>query len=470
MRRVLTLCLLLAPFAAAQAPIKALIFSGHNNHDWRATTPFLRKCLADTGRFDVRVIEEPAGTSAATLKGYDLLVLDYNGARLGEAAEKAMEEFVRSGKGLVVVHAASYAFGGLEVLGEAQTRTGIMEPAWPEYARMTGARWITNPRTGHGPRRAFTVKFTNREHPITRGLGESFIISDELYRGFVFEPGINVLATAFDDAKLSGTGKDEPLLWTLQYGQGRVFHTALGHDLSAMQEPGFVTTFVRGSEWATTGQVSEPKPKVRPRLLVVTGGHTYDTSFYSLFDDFDWTHAVTLDQAFRKDVSQDFDAVLLYNLENKLSEGARQNLKAYLEGGKGLVVLHHAIANLNDEEWWYRDVVGGKYRLKPEGGAPASTYEHDIKLVVKPIAKHPILAGVGEFYIQDEGYKHMWISPEVKVLLTTDHKSADRPVAWISPYPKSRVATVLLGHDRYAHQHPAFRQLVKNAVQWTAGK
>src|ERR1051326_5277365 len=102
--------------AAGAGPVRALIFSGRNNHDWRSTTPFLRKTLLDPGRFDVRVEEEPAGTGAATLAAYDVLVLDYNGARWGAASEKAVEEFVGSGKGLVVVHGASYAFGGLDVL------------------------------------------------------------------------------------------------------------------------------------------------------------------------------------------------------------------------------------------------------------------------------------------------------------------------------------------------------------------
>lgn len=467
-RGVLALCLLAAPLGAGE-PLRALIFSGRNNHEWRETTPFLRQSLLDSGRFDVRVVEEPAGATADTLAGYDVLVLDYNGPRWGAATEEAVERFVRSGKGLVAVHAASYAFGGLEVLGDAHKRTGIVEPPWPEYAKMTGARWTTTPKTGHGPRRVFTVKFSDREHPITRGLGESFPISDELYRNFAFEPGIHVLATAYDDPKFQGTGKDEPIMWTVRYGEGRVFHTALGHDLSAMREPGFVRTFVRGAQWAATGQVNEPvRQPPKPRLLVVTGGHSYDTSFYTLFGCCEWTHAVTLDAAFRKDVRDGFDALLLYNMEQKISDGARSNLRAFVESGKGVVVLHHAVANFNAWEWWYRDVMGGKYRLKPEGAAPGSTYKHDIDLVVKPAAKHPMLAGVSEFLIRDEGYKGMWISPEVNVLLTVEHPDADRPVAWVSPYKSGRVAVILLGHDHHSHVHPAFRRLVRNAVMWSA--
>ena len=52
----------------------------------------------------------------------------------------------------------------------------------------------------------------------------------------------------------------EPLIWTLKYGTGRVFQTALGHDVKAMQSPGFTVTLGRGAEWAGTGRVTIPVP------------------------------------------------------------------------------------------------------------------------------------------------------------------------------------------------------------------
>jgi len=485
----LTALFLVVPVALAQdmvpffkpGAIRVLILSGRNNHDWRTTTPFLKKVLLDSGRFDVRVEEEPAGITPATLAAYDVIVLDYNGPRCGEVAEKAVENFVKSGKGLVAVHGASYAFAGLEVLGDGHKPTGIRQPPWPAYLQMIGGYWTEGPpKTGHGQRHCFAVKLVDRNHPVTQGMKESFTISDELYHKHRMSSDARVLATAFDDPKIGGTGKDEPIIWTVNYGKGRVLYTALGHDLSAMQEPGFVSSFARGTEWAATGtvtlppDVSVPKTASQPlRLLVVTGGHSYPTTFYSLFEgaeDMRWDHVVSNHDAFKNDIRNQYDVLVLYDFSNEITETEKINLRNFVESGKGVVVLHHAIADYQDWEWWYKEVVGGKYLLQAEGGLPASTFKHDEELSVQPVVSHPITARVGSLHLWDETYKGMWISPEVKVLLKTDNPTSDGPVAWISPYPKSRVVYIELGHDEKAHLYPGYRILVQDAIHWTAGR
>jgi hypothetical protein len=485
----LAIPLLLAPSLRAQdmAPffkpgaLRALIFSGRNNHDWRSSTPFLKQLLLRSGRFDVRVVEEPRGITSETLAAYDVLVLDYNGPRWGETAEKAVEGFVKSGKGLVVIHGASYAFTGLEVLGDHHRKTGIRQPPWPEYLKMIGGYWTEEPpKTGHGQLHTFAVKFVKPQHPIAQGMGESFLATDELYHHMRMLPGASVLATAFDDPKFAGTGQDEPVLWTVNYGEGRVFQTTLGHDLAAMQESGFIATFLRGTEWAATAKVSLPPafPAYSAtgsglRLLVVTGGHDYPTSFYTLFEGaegFDWHHATSNYEAFKSDIRPRFDVLVLYDLSTEISEAERKNLVSFLESGKGMVVLHHAIADYPGWDWWSREVVGGRYLLKPEGGKPASTFLHGQELFIEPVANHPILAGIGRMHFRDETYKGMWISPQVKVLLKTDNPTSDGPLAWVSPYEKARVVYIQLGHDQTAHLHAGYQTLVRNAILWSAGK
>ena len=264
--------------------IRVLILSGQNNHDWRTTTPCLRQLLLNSGRFDVRVNEEPTGMTPATLAVYDVVVLDYNGPRWGPNAEAALADFVRSGKGLVGVHGANWAFSGLVVLGDHHVPTGIMEPPWPEYKKMIGGVWSDQPpASGHAPRHKFLVRIIDPNHPVTRGLPNSFEADDELYHNMHMADGVHVLATAYDDPNnklaqpktppvqpgkwptldMTPTGKDEPMLWTVDYGRGRTFYTTLGHDVKAQELPGFSTTFIRGVEWAATATVKEPEPPFR---------------------------------------------------------------------------------------------------------------------------------------------------------------------------------------------------------------
>jgi len=266
-----------------QGAFRALILTGQNNHDWRATTPLLRGLLLNSGRFDVRVNEEPTGMTSATLAPYDVVILNYNGPRLGRVAEKALENFVRSGKGLVGVHGANWAFSGLVVLAENSRPTDILESPWTEFKQMMGGVWSDEPpASGHAPRHKFRVKFVDRKDPITAGLPSEFEADDELYHNIHMAPNVHILATAYDDPRntpepasdtssqstapfpapgkmphldMNPTGKDEPMLWTVHYGKGRAFYTALGHDVKAMEMPGFATTFVRGVEWAASGTV-----------------------------------------------------------------------------------------------------------------------------------------------------------------------------------------------------------------------
>jgi len=453
--------------------IRALIISGRNNHDWRATTPLLRRQLIDTGRFDVRVNEEPSGMTAQTLAAYDVLILDYNGPRWGETAERAVEEFVKGGQGLVLVHGASYGFGEMELLGDRHAKTGIHEQPWPAFVSMAGGTWSA--QTGHGRRHVFTVKYTDREHPIARSLPETFVTSDELYHRMNMRPDAHVIATAFSATETGGTGRDEPILWTVAYGKGRVFQTVLGHDTAAMMEPGFAASFTRGTEWVATGTVKaafEAKKEPPIRVLVVTGGHDHAPSFYSLFDARD-DLAVTVDpqpNAFRHDLRTSYDVLVLYDMYQDVPETQRGNLRDFLESGKGVLILHHALASLNDWQWWWEDVRGGKYFLKDEPGHMASSYLHGQHLVVEPTGKHPITDGIGTMHIVDETYKHVWISPQAHILLKTDHPAADGPLMWVSPYEKSRVVYCMLGHGPEAHNHPQYRQLIYNAVRWVAGR
>lgn len=238
----------------AAEPIKALIITGDNvgAHDWKGTTAAIQEILAKpAGKFAVDVAAAPArDLTPEKLAGYDVLILNYRETAQGaedtkwsDANKKALVDAVKGGKGLVVHHFASAAFA---------------RPNWEEYEKMIAGGWRT--QGFHGPKHEFEVKKA-ADHPITDGVPEKFAHTiDELYSNSLITPGSTVIATAYcDPAKPRGTGKDEAVIWVNQYGKGRVYNNALGHDTTAMGNASYREWFRRGVAWAATGKVEAAK-------------------------------------------------------------------------------------------------------------------------------------------------------------------------------------------------------------------
>jgi type 1 glutamine amidotransferase len=76
---------------------------------------------------------------------------------------------------------------------------------------------------------------------------------------------MTILATGKDSSGKAPTDRHEPVLMTVEYGQGRVFHTTMGHGETALEGVGFILSFTRGAEWAASGRVTQAIPKDFPR-------------------------------------------------------------------------------------------------------------------------------------------------------------------------------------------------------------
>jgi type 1 glutamine amidotransferase len=217
--------------------------------------------------------------------------------------------------------------------------------------------------------------------------------------------------------------------------------------------------------------VWRPKPQQKDalRVLVVTSGHSYQPSFYSLFDYDDIAAMVVPHpQAYERDMRGRYDILVLYDMYKELPPERQKNLRDFVEAGRGVVALHHALGDYQNWPWWYEEVVGGRFVDRPPGSGPGAV--HDVDIAVTPVGDHPITRGLKPFRIWDETYKGVWISPRVNVILRTDHPTSDGPVGWIGPSTANRVAFLQLGHDRNAHLNPIYRQLVRNAMLWAAGR
>ncbi len=284
------LCAGAAPGAGGPAnpgkPIRVMILDGESGgpyHNWRLTTQVLKKELEDTGLFEVTVVTAPPSDGDFSqfkpeFDRYQAIVMNYDGPDWPQDLRTEFEQYVSGGGGLVIVHAADNAFPNWPAYNEM-----IGVGGWRNRDEHAGPHWYwqdgkmvadTSPgRAGeHGLRLPFELTTRDPDHPIMRGLPPEWLhVNDELYAN-LRGPGKNmtVLATAHSDPNNRGTGRDEPILMALRYGKGRIFHTAMGHDVFALSGVGFMTTYQRGTEWAATGRVTQKVPATFPTANTVS--------------------------------------------------------------------------------------------------------------------------------------------------------------------------------------------------------
>jgi type 1 glutamine amidotransferase len=204
-------------------------------------------------------------------KKYDVVISNFGwkAADWPKKTQKALEKYMKSGGGFVSVHAADNSF-----------------PDWLEYNKMIGIGgwgdrtekhgpyvYYTNDgelvrdtsagKAGaHGPQNVFPVTIRDVDHPITKGMPETWLTTKDECYSMLRGPAENmtVLATGKDQSGKAPTDRHEPMLMVIDYGKGRIFHTTLGHDDYSIESVGFIISFLRGTEWAATGKVTITVP------------------------------------------------------------------------------------------------------------------------------------------------------------------------------------------------------------------
>ena len=309
--RLRTLCHLLIgctlataeqPLHAVQTdPLQAMVLTGQNNHGWQVLSAHYKNILEETGLFEVDVVTSPPPGGDMTdfapdFSRYDVVVIDYNGDEWPATVKRSFERYMEHGGGMVYAHAVNHTFTDWPAFNEMMGIGGWGgrdERAGP-YVKYRDGKMVLDHRPGHAGEcvdaHAFSVVTRDTAHPIMRGLPSAWLHgTDELYsnqRGPA--KNMTILATAYSDpareahwgVETHGTGEHEPMIYTIGYGEGRVFGTAMGHvdgGAPVDSEPwpaidcvGFITLIQRGTEWAATGAVTQTVPDAFPTATEVS--------------------------------------------------------------------------------------------------------------------------------------------------------------------------------------------------------
>lgn len=294
------------PACASTDDINVLLVTGRANkyHNWQASSTAILMHLQNAGIFKVDKIETPkSGQSldsfAPNWKKYDVVVLDYEGEEWSSSTKTAFVNYVKNGGGLVSIHATDNSFPNWpefnEIIGlGGWGGAGLHEPPLSSHETAAGknrnhtwgprvyyheGRLVIKNTTGgafHPPKQDFIATTRNFNHPITKGMPENWIVSsDEIYSGLRGPAkNIEVLVTGFANPnKGRPSPHHEPILFTVEYGKGRVFHCTLGHagkndtvNAPSLRSVAFITSLLRGTEWAASGKVTQDIPSDFPTV------------------------------------------------------------------------------------------------------------------------------------------------------------------------------------------------------------
>ncbi|QDU49926.1 ThuA domain-containing protein [Gimesia panareensis] len=246
-----------APATFDDQPIRVLMFAGneaHAWHNWKKTTPVIKKLLEQDPRIKVEISNDIEDLSRKSLQDYQVIVQNYTNwhdkTPLSPASQTAFMNYLQQGGGLILIHFANGAFHF------SLPKAGASD--WPEYRKIVRRVWNHygkgEQKSGHDAFGNFEVQITDDTQPLTRNL-QNFPVTDELYfRQDGTEP-VEPLITA----KSKVTKKNEPLAWTYHYGKGRIFQTLLGHSEKTYDSFEACEMLRRATAWAANRPIHEFK-------------------------------------------------------------------------------------------------------------------------------------------------------------------------------------------------------------------
>lgn len=187
------------------------------------------KALLNDAHIDMLHTEDVRYFSQDSLSRFDAIIfLSTSGDLFSEDQKKSFQDYIRSGKGYVGIHAAS-----------------TTEYNWPWYGQLVGGYFSVHPEVQEAE-----IEVLNRNHSATRHMQDKWFHRDEWYDFKDVKHGLNILMTVNEESYKGGKmGKFHPIAWFQEFDGGRSFYTALGHTDESYDEDNFQKHILGGLFW-----------------------------------------------------------------------------------------------------------------------------------------------------------------------------------------------------------------------------
>jgi hypothetical protein len=241
--------------------------------------PYIDKALQvmgqKTGAYETVVSNDMVMFRPENLNQFDAVCFN-NTTRLkfDEPLRDSLMKFVKGGKGIVGIHAATDNFYD-----------------WPEAAKMMGGQFCGHPWGGGG---TWAIKIDETGHPLTAAFkGKNFKIRDEIYR--TKEPfysradqlvlmSLDMSDEATRERAKQPSDKDTGISWVKTYGKGRVFYCSLGHNKEIAWNPAILQHYLDGIQFA----LGDYKVDTKPRPMVSSGKGSEMEQLLAKVKTYDW--------------------------------------------------------------------------------------------------------------------------------------------------------------------------------------
>lgn len=221
-----------------------MVWGGWKGHFPKELTDKIVPYLKEQGA--IVTVSDSLGvyTNKEIMDNTDLIFQSFTMSKISREQEKGLLEAVKNGVGFAGTH------GGIGDSFRENT----------EYQFMVGGQWVAHP----GGVINYTVEITDKNDPLTKGVKDFQIKSEQYYMHV--DPNVKVLATTtFTDEHADWIdGAVMPVVWKKTYGKGRVFYISVGHTPADFDIDSSWEILTRGIKWASGSKYAQKEEWVSP--------------------------------------------------------------------------------------------------------------------------------------------------------------------------------------------------------------